>query len=101
MRPVWSDLHGLAITDFELVTTEAGRYASPAQVDWSGALRAEVPTTVAGVLAAHGRLDPSAPPDLDGCDHWFRARLPAPLPRAAEQLVCEGLATLCDVWLAG
>jgi beta-mannosidase len=98
MRPAWSDQPAVPVTTFEMVASEPGRYASPAQVDWSGALSAPGPTTVAAVLAAHGQLDPSAPPDLDGRDFWFRARLPE---ARAESLICEGLATLCDVWLAG
>jgi beta-mannosidase len=99
VRPVWSDRRAIPITAFEMVASEPGRYASPAQVDWGGALAAQVPATVAGVLAAHGQLDLSAPPDLDGRDFWFRARVPQ--AQGAERLVCEGLATLCDVWLAG
>jgi beta-mannosidase len=56
---------------------------------------------VAAVLAAQGRLDLSSPPDLDGQDFWFRARLPDATPEGARHLVFDGLATVCDVWLDG
>ncbi|MET0342509.1 MAG: glycoside hydrolase family 2 protein [Polyangiales bacterium] len=91
----------IPITAFSLVSTPAGAYASPDEVDFTDALPACAPGTVAEALARAGRLDLAHPPPLDAQDHWFRGHLPADLPATSGVLVGEGLATLTDVWVDG
>jgi beta-mannosidase len=99
MRP--RSQHDAALVDFVLVTSTSEAHARPGEVPWSTGLSCRVPCTVAGVLDAHGALDPARPPPLDAQDHWFRTQLP-PL-RAARRhvLALDGLATLAEVWLDG
>ena len=102
MQPRLS-LHARApLAQFELLLTPPGQYAAPPPpAAWREAIACAVPGSVAAALARAGRLDVSAPPDLDAHDAWLRTRLPEALPEGARHLVFEGLATLCDVWLDG
>lgn len=97
--PAVSTHQRVALAAFELVLTEASRFAEPSEVKWDGALPARA--TVGAALAEAGRLDLSAPPRLDALDAWYRTRLPDPLPEGELVLVFEGLATIADVWLDG
>lgn len=62
---------------------------------------ATVPSTIASVLRAAGHLDIGR--DFDREDVWYRARfvLAPAAPGEEIVLVCEGLATVADVWLNG
>lgn len=91
----------LELCTFEVVTTKAGVHATPAEVDFGAALAVSAPATVASAWARAGRLDLDAPPAFDAQDHWFRARVPENIPAGPHVLVCEGLATLADVWIDG
>ncbi len=89
----------VALESFQLLTTAASRFALPSEVDWSDAVPASAPGTVAGALAARGALELGAPPPLDACDHWYRTTLPEPPGPGAQVLGFEGLATIVEVWL--
>ena len=91
------------LREFELVSCAAGACATPSDAAplFASALTVKAPATVAAALAAAKRLELSAPPDLDGTDHWFRTRLPDELTQGTHVLVCDGLATLCDAWVDG
>lgn len=102
MRPFVTTHPRVALESFQLLLTPAGRYSAPPGPEaWDEAIPCAVPGTVAGALARAGRLELSAPPDLDAHDAWLRVRLPETLPESARHLAFEGLATLCDVWLEG
>lgn len=92
---------GLELARFEVVTTPAGKYTTPDEVDFTAASIATAPATVGAMLASARTLDLEAPPALDAHDHWFRSVLPGDLPTGPHDLIFEGLATLADVWLDG
>jgi beta-mannosidase len=92
--------------DWELAACAAGTIESPdavsrASLDW---VRASVPSTAAAALRAAGlwNLD-GAVRRFDAEDWWYRCRFTADGPTGGEELwlCCDGLATVCDVWLNG
>lgn len=88
------------IAAFVLVSTAPGACATSRDVCFDAAIAAAAPGTVARALADAGRLDLERPPPLDAQDHWYRAQLPAS-DGAPRVLVCEGLATLAEIWIDG
>jgi beta-mannosidase len=88
-----------ALSRFVLISTKPGAHASPSQVDFSAGRAFPVPGTLAGVLAAAGEVDLARPPALEAQDHWFRTELPELPPGCGHTLVCEGLASVVEVWL--
>lgn len=96
--------HALSLhTGWYLAATAPGAVADAAQLgqaalDWRPAV---VPGTVAQSLGVdlHQGLGP--PVDYDGQDWWYRCTFTLPqgdLSRS-HRLRCDGLATLCEVWL--
>ena len=94
-------LTGTDLTDgWRMILTPSGLAADPATLaDFSEAIEAPVPGTVAGALERAGRFDRAAPEPLDHLDAWYRLDL-SETPGAAV-LRFEGLATLCEVWWNG
>lgn len=82
---------------WELALTPPGACAGPAEAarltDW---IPATAPGTAAQALAAAGRWPADAPGPLHDKDVWWRTALAPGGPRT---LVCDGLATLAEVWL--
>ncbi len=76
--------------DWQLLGTPAGAHPDPSTLPEQGWLGATVPGTVAQIV-------PEA--DLESQDWWYRCALP-PTEQASE-LVFEGLATICEVFLDG
>lgn len=64
---------------------------------------AAVPGTVAGVLQAAGEWNLEQPLDADAQDWWYRTTFAAPRLQTGQpcDLCCDGLATLCEIWLNG
>lgn len=58
-----------------------------------------VPGSAARALADASVLDLEHPPDIDACDHFWRARLDLPDGAGRRVLAFDGLATLADVWV--
>jgi beta-mannosidase len=103
-RPCTVSIHERALVrDYQVVSCAPGAYATPAEATaaFTQALDIKAPATVAAALQGAKRLDLTMPPDLDGMDHWFRARLPGDLTQGTHLLVCDGLATVADVWVDG
>ncbi len=83
--------------DWQLVKAEAGQFASPAEVDWSDSLTAEVPGTVASALSSTAtNCD-----DIDAWDWWYSTRFGRPEAGDDLWIDFEGLATFADIWLNG
>jgi len=101
LRPRLSTDRRTYVEHFVLVSTPAGAYADPAEVPFARGIPAHAPGTVAAALREAGTLDLSLPPDLDGQDHWYRAQLSIADGADEQALVCEGLATVAEVWLDG
>lgn len=84
-----------ALSGWECLSSAASAHADPSGLKGtSGWFPAVVPGTFATSLKAAGRHAEN----LDQQDHWYRTRLDAPLKG---QLVFEGLATLCDIFING
>jgi beta-mannosidase len=99
------------ITTFTLCDAELGSAVDDVrtrpETDW---LPAAAPGGVHEALLAAGRIaDPyfdrneDAARWVEGCDWWYRARVPATPSRGGERtlLVCQGLDTVADLWLDG
>lgn len=69
--------------------------ADTAALDW---IAAPVPGTAAEALTRAGRATPELLATLHTRDVWYRTTLNG---QGAAKLVCDGLATLCDIWLDG
>lgn len=86
-----------------VASTVPGAAETPSALDTMSAVwrPGSVPATAAEILLA-GADPPSAPiPDamLDGMDWWWRTTLRSPQTPGPWRLICDGLATLAEVWL--
>jgi beta-mannosidase len=86
---------------WRMILTPAGAAADPAALaDFSGAVDAPVPGTVAGALERAGRFDRTAPEPLDHLDAWYALDLAEEAPGDAV-LHFDGLATIAEIWWNG
>ncbi|OYU48782.1 MAG: beta-mannosidase [Rhizobiales bacterium PAR1] len=83
------------LSGWECLSTTAGAHTDPSGLAGTpGWIPAVVPGTLATSLKVVGPVAGA----FDQQDHWYRTRLDAPLEG---QLVFEGLATLCDIFING
>ena len=85
------------LTDWQMALAPADCAAPAAteNLDW---IAAPVPGTAAEALIRAGRATPELLASLQTRNIWYRATLTG---QGAGQLVFDGLATLCDIWLDG
>jgi beta-mannosidase len=103
-----------AVSAWQVCATPPGAVEDPAALARAGVawIEAAAPTTAAAAARAAGATFDGPARRFDAEDWWFRARLPR-VDSADEAaavdgpdtdelaLVCEGLATVADVWLDG
>ena len=96
---------GGVLSHWRCCAQPAGVITRPDQLETASAnwLTAEMPGTVASILAGHGQWTFEEPGDIDASDWWFQtAFLPNPgYGRHPARLHFEGLATLAEIWLNG
>ncbi len=85
---------------WNLVLTDAGACASPADLSLSAVIPAPVPGTVAEALEKAGLFDREHSHPLNERDAWYLCRL-VDVNAGDAVLRLEGLATLCEVFLNG
>ncbi|MFY8113240.1 MAG: glycoside hydrolase family 2 protein [Rhabdaerophilum sp.] len=91
MRPfALSRSNHVVLSAWAWFETPAARFDSPAGLAGLQGVRANV---VPGTIAAETGL-----PAREASDYWYRTILEAPF---AGQLIFEGLATLCEIWIDG
>lgn len=92
-----------ALGPWEFARVNASAAETPAQLaalspEWAAA---QVPGTVAQALRARGQFSSPSRVDLDDCDWWFRAAIPASPDAARRVLSLGGLATLVEAFVDG
>ncbi len=88
--------------DWRLLVCAADRHAAPADLpplDDPAWMPATVPGTLGLTLDEQGEWRWDCPRDLDEPDVWYACEFEADPAEAWDRLHCEGLATLCEIWL--
>ncbi len=87
---------------WQVAAAPAGAIADPAGLDAANLtwFAAQVPGTAAGALRAAGAWSFDTPRAFDADDWWWRCTVVGEA-RGTLALVCEGIATLSDVWWNG